>query len=100
MSESALNKAETAEACQPERPSLSIGSTAKMWKQLTDAEKIERMREVVHDLSSENQRLRTALRLYRRHSHAANGDIVVPIDSGEYGEGRTLGQANPNGPWF
>lgn len=50
----------------------------KHWKELTADEKIERMRERVQQLQSQNDTLRNIVEDLRKHEHI-DGGIVVPM---------------------
>lgn len=51
----------------------------KNWDELTDSEKIERMRGIVKGFQSQMNRMEESLYSLRYHQHASNGEIVVPL---------------------
>lgn len=62
----------------------------KYWRELTDAEKIERMREMVHNLKISLKLANRELAHLRRHQHGANGEMLVEYDS--YGIVESIGE--------
>lgn len=52
----------------------------KTWPELTDSEKIERMRGVVKNLQRECRSLSARLSPLRYHEHGEGGKILIPID--------------------
>jgi hypothetical protein len=70
----------------------------KYWEELTDAQKIDRLREVVASLSRDNETLSKGLAELVRHQHGPDGSILTPLkhhDSNDnitgYSRSRTWG---------
>lgn len=70
----------------------------KYWEELTDAEKIDRLREVVASLSRDNETLSKGLVDLVRHQHGPDGSVLTPLkhpDSSDnimgYARSRTWG---------
>jgi len=77
-------------------------SREKYWKELTtDAEKIERLRSVLHRIESRLDRVasqsNTAHSVAHRHQHAANGAVLIAAEFSHGNEsepGRRIGSAD------
>lgn len=53
----------------------------KNWDELTDSEKIERMRGIIKGFKQQLQGVQERLYPLQNHQHASNGDIVVPLNN-------------------
>lgn len=53
----------------------------KMWAELTDAEKIERMRDQVKQLARLVQRHDSGIYQMQEHRHGNDGELLVPLNS-------------------
>ena len=51
----------------------------KYWSELSDTEKIERMRDEVKRQQHQNSELVRRLEKLENHSHGQNGDIKIPL---------------------
>lgn len=58
----------------------SLCARDKNWDELSDSEKIERMRMEVKNLQSKCERLERAIVGLRQHQHGADGGILVPYN--------------------
>ena len=82
----------------------------KMWKDLTDAEKIVRLREELknrdYTISSLQQRVSRLESLFKNHSHLESGEVVQKVNSMGLGLGAVSGNslksvsANPDDVYF
>jgi hypothetical protein len=70
------------------------------WQELPDAQKIERMREIVKRLMRQVERLDRTARSLRRHSHNATGEVVVSFGDHYDGEPESSGRSVFKGEWF
>ena len=72
------------------RAEMRDAQTMKMkWNELSDSEKIERMREVVKGIEREILRLRRKIDLMKNHIHLDNNLVIrfSDIDSSDYAYG-------------
>jgi hypothetical protein len=70
------------------------------WQELPDAQKIERMREIVKRLMRQVERLERNARVLRRHSHNATGEVVVSFGDHYDGEPEASVKSEFKGEWF
>ena len=56
-----------------------MASREKYWDELTDAERIQRLRDVVVNLSQENARMSRALVRLHVHRHGESGELLAPL---------------------
>lgn len=79
---------------------LSKPSRRLAWSEITDAQKIERMHDIVKQEGRELDRLREELYKLRYHQHKENGDMLIPY-SHSNSRGEIESMASPEaGPWF
>lgn len=58
----------------------------KCWNELTDREKIERMREQVKFLESRLSRANERINKLEEHNHDVNGKLILPYRYHEFGQ--------------
>jgi hypothetical protein len=59
----------------------------KTFDEMTDAEKIRWLHTEVKGLVSANQYLRREIEGFRRHQHGGRGEVVLPVDAINFGQG-------------
>lgn len=69
----------------------------KFWRELIDAEKIERMHKVVLDLQCRLQAREHELRMLLRHQHSPGGELTVPVDHADRFQDRPVGWRRQDG---
>lgn len=69
----------------------------KMWNELTDSEKIERMHEVMYHLKAQICRMQEEADRLERHEHGHSGGVLVPF--GIYPM-PTVGHGGDKDRWF
>lgn len=69
----------------------------KYWEECNEAEKFERMRDVVKQQANTIERLLNDVNLLRMHQHAQDGRLLVPPDA--LSQNSALGRVR-NSAWF